>query len=527
MTTDRDTLSAIRSGLATALAMADAALALPPAPVVIPPPSGPVESPDGTTLTPGTGAVLTGTGDVWMLAADTTIMRNGADAYNDWQSHKLTYRNKTVFIDGLDGNSYQWNSTAQAFLPATASQPGPTKPVAAPSGPSIAVGPGGDLSAAQKQARSGSVKAITLSGRFNLTSSIVLTSQDSGTTWQSDGTAVIDGGGSLDGVFVLDGAKDVTLDGLTIQNFNALAVFSKAASPGLTLKNLDIGHQASGNSALGFSGWAPAIGVSGKNITISHCYIHDVPSMGIGAYAYQAADSIDGLLIDGCAVIRAVQSVSDGGGIYTNMHASGLNGGKISITNNLVAQCGSPSTWGVHDIYLDDTTCNATVTGNICGAYAPNTGKNGNPYPLNSLNLVFMTYGTKNTVTGNILDLGVDGTANACTFAGPAGQGNCDNVFSGNIVVGHFSGPQTGNSSGKQAQYVQDPGGQSNVQIKGNTYWNYGGGQMRTDGTSVGESDNPPHIADPQLVLPSYSVGNPPAGWVAIVGGWGPPGWTQ
>lgn len=72
---DRDTLIALQSQLATASALISAQLAI-PAPVVVPPPSGPVESPDGSTITDTTGSLVI-KGVTYTLTKSGQIATNG------------------------------------------------------------------------------------------------------------------------------------------------------------------------------------------------------------------------------------------------------------------------------------------------------------------------------------------------------------------------------------------------------------------------------------------------------------------
>jgi hypothetical protein len=552
MTTDRDTLTALQpviaeaqTALTTAAAALTAQLATPvviaPPPPPPPPPSGPVESADGTTISPGVGVITDGNKDPWTLAPFLNIQKNGINLANGWQSHECVYHDHKLHVLGLDGNWYAWDGTKMVPASNPLVAPGPVPVVA---GPVLFVAPGGSDNAAGTLAaplatlQAAANKALPQStifvrgGSYPMPGRLSLGSAHNGTTWQSyppDGvnSAVLDGQHSVDVVIRSDGAKNLTIDGLKIVRPFAFAI-ELINGDSCTIQNCD----CSGNVGTGpdFDGWPPLVSVSNiTNAKVLHNYVHDCISMGIGAYAYGATDRLDGTLISGNVVLRAAQQTSDAGGIYINMHDSHEKAGSVTVDGNFVRDTGNINTWGIHDIYLDDTTCNTTVINNVCGSYPANAGQNGQPYPLNSMNLIFENSGTNNKIVNNIFDLGSSGTTNAVTFAGPAGQGNCNNSFSNNIVIGNFAGAQTGNSSGKQAQFVADPGGASNLSIHDNLYHNYGGGQERTDGLPVGDS-SPVH-KDPLLsgvtyVLDPASPAFTAIGFKDISRTWGPPGFV-
>ena len=379
-------------------------------------------------------------------------------------------------------------------------------------------------------------------GTYHLSSSLSLSSADNGESWlyyPPDGvdSAVLDVGNTLSGgVIVLQGASNITIDGLKVQNFVDYGILG---NPG------PVGNLGSSDSILdcdvGFntaSSWSTGgITISIPHSTIANNYVHDLGSQGIATYAYYAGQSIDGITIKNNVILRAVQRVSDGGAIYTNMH-SGNQSDYVTVSNNYVADQGSPNTWGVHGIYLDDLSSNVSVTGNVVAAPSAGTGTgSGSQYGTNALSAFFDTGGNHNLISGNIVDLGSSASVSVVIFAYPAEAidvGMQGDTFTGNIVISNFTGAlQTHVSANYGYAYSEDtndPRGYSYT-IKNNIYWNYAsGGQVFYNGNAL--NDSAPIQADPQVSGWDYTIqGSSPAytssaAFQPILGGWGPPGFV-
>jgi hypothetical protein len=140
--------------------------------------------------------------------------------------------------------------------------------------------------------------------------------------------------------------------------------------------------------------------------------------------------------------------------------------------------------------------------------------------------------GSHNTITGNIVDLGSSGkveTANwgldSASIAGMMG-----NTFTNNIAISGFTGAQQTSSSGITGYSYFNPSPASWTTIDDNMYFDYAGGQVRTDGNNA--SDAKPVIEDPQISGWTYRIaaGSPalasPVSFPPIAGGWGPPGFA-
>ncbi len=409
------------------------------------------------------------------------------------------------------------------------------------------------LTMARSAMRASSTKiTFVRAGIYSVSSTLALTTADDGETWQyypSDGvnSAVLDGGNSVSGgVIAIEGGSNITINGLKIQHFVDYGILGDggpntnwgtvAEDTGNAVENCDVGFNT-------ITSWSSAgISLSGPNATITNNYVHDVGSQGIASYAYYAGKSINGTVVENNVVLRAVQRRSDGGAIYINMH-SGIQSDYVTVTNNYVADQGSANTWGVHGIYLDDDTSNATVTGNVVGPPSIGTGTgSGSQWGTNAISAFIDNSGNHNAITGNLVDLGSSGAVTTALFAydkaETADVGMDGDSFTGNIVISNFTGRLTANSTGLTGHaYFQntpalgiDPKGASYV-IRDNVYWNYAaGGSVFSNGTVTG--DSAPINEDPQVSGWDYAIAsgsavyNAPVSFAPIPGGWGPPGFV-
>jgi hypothetical protein len=398
-------------------------------------------------------------------------------------------------------------------------------------GTSIAT-PFATLEKAQSGMRRGSARVVCLrAGTYHRPAPLVLTAADNGETWRyypPDGvnSAVFDGGNSVD-LFSISGASNVTIDGLKMQNvFDSAVSTGGALSNNITIKNCDIGFNQQTSLAGGFN---PMIGLG--NVTNAHVlnnYVHDTASQGIALYAFNSGETIDGSVVSGNVVTRAVQRMDDGGAIYLNMRNTNVNGGHVTISNNYVRSYGASGISSVRGIYLDDDSSNVTVIGNVIGPPTPGTT---GPY----VEAVMFNGGSGNRVTGNIIDLGngrvavnsigPDGAGGTIPYGGPTSP----NSISGNIIIANYSGAPSVHSWDVNGHvYDQGPTITSKwLTISGNLYHNYGGGAKDSAGNGI--SDANPIFADPRISGSAYTIesGSPVFGsamnFKPIVGGWGPP----
>lgn len=367
-------------------------------------------------------------------------------------------------------------------------------------------------------------------GTYNRTTALVLGSADAGETWEFDpasgvNTAVLDGGTTTN-IFVLSGTSNIKINGIKMLHTNDGAVYddgSGALLTNITVENCEV---AFNNHTGAIGGFNPLITLGNvKNARILHNYVHDAASQGIGMFAFQSGQTLDGLVIDGNVVLNAVQVQSDGGAIYMDMRNTNINGGHVTVTNNFVRDYGANGVQA-EGIYLDDDASNVTVSGNVIGPPNVNMNTNGN---FRSDTLI--NGGCCNTFSNNIVDLGATSPDSGNWIGGwtnPGGGGAIffnwvsANAFNNNIVVSGYTGSLTTRDG---VVYDQAPGYPANfAQIQNNTYHNYNGGPEATNGTIV--SDTSPIHVDPKCSGYLYAVANIPANFTPIVGGWGPPGFV-
>ncbi len=407
-------------------------------------------------------------------------------------------------------------------------------PSGSDSNPGTLAAPFATLARAQEAMEDSSIKTTYVEGgTYHLTSTLTLTSADDGETWtyyppNGVDSAVLNGGGSLSTMIELD-ANNVTIDGLTIENYGQFGIYHDVganATPisGITIENNDIG-----DSTVAGTWESGAVFIDNVNgITIANNYIFNVQSEGIALFAFAAGNVLNDASITGNVVIGAVQGMTDGGAIYVN-DQSGYHGTDISITNNYVADYGSASASRAAGIYLDDSASYWTVSGNVIGPPNP-----ASPNSSQSDYAIETNNGIDNTIENNIIDLGTTGNVYAVlwyygdspvtSLTGPSESGE---VFAHNIVISDFAGADSPTEQGAYA-FFENSGNASDYTIDDNVYYNYGGGQMLTNGPVA--SDANPTIENPDVSGSDYLVASAsPAvalGWTSIVGGWGPAGFV-
>jgi hypothetical protein len=408
-----------------------------------------------------------------------------------------------------------------------------------------------------------SIKTCTLrGGTYSLTATLVLTSADNGETWEyypADGvdSPILDGGGSIATAMEVEG-NNITINGLTVQHFTLfhLAVHGATGAPvtGNTIEN-NLVENLQGSALVENLGNSPdCINVAdATGTTVSHNACIGSPGAGIIAIAYNSGDTVNNTLITANVILNfcnggggGTSAAADCGGIYVNMHASGDSGRAVTISNNFVRDggiagmgvggcCGA----SLMDVYLDDEASNVTVSGNVLGPNAVGSIKSSPYNNNNSANLFNNNDGVagngNNTFTGNILD-----TGSSSLFAVAYVFGASD-IVEHNIVLFGYTG-SLGACSGGTCGYAYLTG--TPVTVTQNGYANSVGGSVfyhglenaggTGNGSSFNDSDPTTYASCSALGLsgylytlasnsPAYSA---PVSFPAIVGGWGPPGYT-
>ena len=387
-----------------------------------------------------------------------------------------------------NGNMY-WNGTAEFKLPAsmfggTTNPPSPPPPPptgaafyvstsGSSNGSGSASNPFSSLQQAITAAEHSSTKTIYMQGgTYKLGSTVNLGSADAGITIASvpGAKAVLDGGGALSTLVQLNGASNVTLNGLTFQNTgsNGAAVTLRGAGgnhitgnlfshthEGLLLTQgssnntvsgneldnsatsaIEVNNQSNGNTfdsnlingtgATGTTGGGIFLHGANNNV-ISHNQVQNTAGMGIGIENWDSSTvNVGNSVIDN--VIKNVGTSSqslDTGAIYL-LGRSGVNT-QTKISGNYIASTIStvnhPQIVG---IYLDDLTSGVTITNNIVA---------------NTVDHSLQIHGGSNiTATNNIFDLGSAsgstwGWDTAALFQSISGHAMTNNVFSHNIIT--------------------------------------------------------------------------------------------
>src|SRR6185312_10390544 len=250
--------------------------------------------------------------------------------------------------------------------------------------------------------------------------------------------------------------------------------------------------------------------------------------MGIGLNSYDPGQSHNGSVISGNVVLRAVQRMNDGGGMYVSHHGGGQTS-RVLAANNFIRDYGAAGVQQGRGIYLDDNANDVSVIGNVLG---PPTAGGVVAGHNRATSAFFVHNGHDNRIAGNIVDLGDSGQVSIviwghdkASIAGMAG-----NSFIGNIVLSHFSGRlKTAPGGGNEGYaYYQNDVPASAFTIRNNLYFNYAsGGKVFSHGLIVGDGN--PVDKDPQISGWAYAIasGSPvfrsPVDFRLIVGGRGPP----
>lgn len=371
-------------------------------------------------------------------------------------------------------------------------------------------------------------------GSYNISTPLTISTSDNGEIWQFDpnsgvNTAVLDGGNTSHIFNLNTNIQNFKINGIKMQNVSCAAIITPSNSStgnNVIIENNDIGHVVQSGPTC-----AAVVINNIKNVQYKNNYIHDTSGNGLDLRAYNAGDSIDGGLITGNVILRAISGgYTDQGSIYTNMIGSKNTGGHVTISNNFIRDWGSQTVSGGNGneegIYLDDMSSNVTVTGNIIGP----------PLflPTNNINGAFLvnddgnaSYNAANTIKNNIIDLGTSSEV----FVGVIGGSN--NVLSNNLILFNFTGGLHTFHNGGNTNAVYQYDSTTNT-IANNGYTQFAsGGSVFTNGNII--SDSSPHTYTPsQLGCSGYlytlaassPVLAPPVALPVPAGGWGPPGFV-
>jgi hypothetical protein len=394
------------------------------------------------------------------------------------------------------------------------------------------------LQAALQASGSGKVGCLE-AGTWNVSSPLTFTTADNGETWQNaTGTAIgapiLDGGTTVQEVIELTSGSGITFNGFTVQNFYAYGIHHDASN---NLANITITNMSIGGTTITGNWSSGAITINGVNgLTVTNNYIHDTSSEGISFFAYDTGNVLDNVLIANNVCLRAVQAQTDGGCIYVSDHNGYKSSGNTIIKNNYIKDVGASGSNQATGIYLDDSASYWTITGNVIGPPNPAGSPASSGYSAMGIEV---NNGSYNIITNNIIDIGPSTNVAAVLFyygdnpitslTGPHQTGE---VVQNNVIITNHAGNQNNVQWGNY-QYPQFSGGAGDYTINTNLYWNFGSGNILTDGTVA--SDTSPHIENPDFSSTTdynYTLagGSPvfssPFNFTAIQGGWGPSGFT-
>jgi hypothetical protein len=397
-------------------------------------------------------------------------------------------------------------------------------------GPGTLAEPFASLTKARDAMRaSGTFKNVYLrDGIYNISQMLTLTTADNGETWSSfpGERAILDGAGQAfsspgnAALILIQGGSDITINGLEIRNFHGSAInihggpgyFDLLVNGAHTLPSTSPArsnvisnntiHDGDGNLP-GYY-WFSGIGAFGdvQNIVIKNNAVYNLMSQGVVLELLQMGpeSGISNSVIENNFIQNVNINYRDAGGIYVIDRTRSSAG--VKINNNYIRDYGAGND-ATKGIYLDDDMSNALVTGNVIA------GKG--HYPIQ------YHIGANNQVSGNIIDLGDDGSKSAVLLQ----VTKAGNSFSGNIILSSYQG------AGSYGYLEVDAPSVAPV-IRDNLYWNYAGGTTRSDGNTV--NDINPLRANPMISCWSYQIapGSPallgPVGFKPITGNWGPPG---
>ena len=463
---------------------------------------------------------------------------------------------RTIYGNVLPGDGHMsWDGTADFTLAAGSLPASPPAYYVAvngndTTGDGSAVSPFASLDRAQSAMEHSSVHTTYVEGgTYNLSNSLMLTAADNGVSFISapGQHAVLDGAGAgLANLMTLNGAQNVTLQGLTFENtasgyFNGAVALVNAtgnhivgnlftnndrgvlltASGGNVISGNEFDNSitaginagaASNNNTIDsnlingtrfFGTGTGSAGVwitGGSNNAITHNTIENTAGAGIALANWNTdpANLNVGNTISYNSVINADSSplANDSGGIYVDGRA-GIDT-RMTISNNAISLASSPTTGVDVGIYLDDWTSGATVTGNIV------TGGN----------FGFLIHGGQNnTLSNNIFDLGTRSAPNIGvgliqSDAGGPFTSMTGNMISGNVVYSTATQPSN--------VYVTYGG---TATVSDNLYYNTNGQPMSIGGPA---QDGSAGWGDPQFVdaaAGNYAMG---AGSAALAMGFRP-----
>jgi hypothetical protein len=336
-----------------------------------------------------------------------------------------------------------------------------------------------------------------MGGTYSLAAALSLTSSDNGENWLAfpGQTPVLDGGSSVTEAFNGNGAINVTVRWLTVQNFTQSGISFQSCS-GIFIDSNIV------NGITGVSGYGGInLSLGCPNSIVTHNLVENTGYAGI---FLSTSNATSGTLISGStiaynSVLNTMKTDSDGGGIYLQDQPH-LSAG-IVVNNNVVgSHDSSANSNSGKGIYLDDYVSNTRITSNI--VYGHGTWA------------LMMSHGGNNvTVENNIFDvtsstkLVLYQTCSGCPGSHDYGMAN--NVFTDNIVYSSAT-PRS-----SQLWQTNISGSDVPAVVGNNLYYD----TTETLPYSAYPADTNPTVANPGFVNAAANNYNFTSGAPAISGG--------
>lgn len=509
----------------------------------------------GSTGTGSTGAGSTGTGSTGAGSTGTGSTGTGSTGTGSTGTGSTGTGNTGTGSTGTGSTS---PPSGPAYYVATDGNDSWAGDLAAPNAAGTD-GPFATLARAQEAMENSSIKTTYVEGgTYNLKSTLELTAADNGETWQyyaPDGynSAILNGGATsgsngLVSVIEIDGASGITINGLQVENFADAGI---AVHGGAAFENLFTNSVGTANANViennlihnGYDDPAADIGapfnsggivIEGQatNTKVYNNVVYDQVDNGIRVGSDDDAntpnDNISGTDIENNVVYDIGGAHNETAGIYIQDTLGKST--NMKIENNYIYDYATVAGDQGRGIYLDFGTSNTTVSGNVIGPTS---------FVEGGTSAIFLSSGSHDTITGNILDLGSSGQIVAVSYLQYAASLNsgatavmADNVFEHNLIISDYTGTQSTNEFGITGQtYIQ--GGVGNpdaMTVEDNDYFNYAGGSVVTTGNGFSDSDpvteNPEISGAGDAIASGSPVFSGSVNFPGITGGWGPPGYT-
>ncbi|HEY9772675.1 MAG TPA: right-handed parallel beta-helix repeat-containing protein [Planktothrix sp.] len=396
------------------------------------------------------------------------------------------------------------------------------------------------LQQAQQAMENGDTKTTYVEGgTYNLSSTLNLTSADSGESFiaaSGSSPAVVDGGGSVSNLIDVNGANNVSIEGLTLQNTGGGSIFDSGDwTQSATAGDAIVAQNSTGDNFSYNAVSNVGMGLDMRGVTNSQFNGNSISDVQEAISLSSASGNSDNDTISGNSISNVSDVSSSPYGAISLMQAS-----NDTISNNVINNITGAGIRVGGNIGQDsnnDEVVQNTVTNTNTASYATSSysgqGDNGaiyawqGPGNTNNMNLTIANNYIANAGAGfeNIgvyLDDGVDGANVTNNVINPNGMGWATDIHGGsnNTIANNVIDLSSSTGQEKALLYQND-----GPQMTGNTFsenivyssTDNGGAITEYDnandtpdvtnneysGVSAASGDSNPVNADPQFVDPS------------------------